>query len=59
MSWKRELNRIKKRYGLRMKDTFGEDPVRAPEGYVDRAAGRLVYLTVWGGGETERERERD
>ncbi|CAI8034446.1 Angiogenic factor with G patch and FHA domains 1 [Geodia barretti] len=39
-SWKTELNRIKKRYGLRMKDTYGEDPVRASDGYVDRAAGR-------------------
>ena len=29
---------------MQMKDTYGEDPVRATEGYVDRAAGRLVCV---------------
>ena len=42
-------------YGLmQMKDTYGEDPVRASDGYVDRAAGRYVR-----GREREGGRERE
>ena len=34
---RRELNRIKKRYGLQAKDTYGEEEVKLAENYNDKA----------------------